>query len=189
MISSLLKRMFGEPSGLLGKLGGLILARTNRGCAAWVVDLLGVRPGDKVLEIGFGPGVGIELLAGAALAGYVAGVDSSKVMVAQAKARNKKAIESGQVDLRHGFAASLPFASDTFEKALAINSMHIWPDALAGLREMRRVLRSGGKVALGFTPHSGQRNSGLAEMLTSAGFVDAQVAEKDRDFCGLAVKT
>jgi ubiquinone/menaquinone biosynthesis C-methylase UbiE len=43
----------------------------------------------------------------------------------------------------------LLFEDDTFDKALAINSMQVWADAMAGLREIRRVLKSGGRVALG----------------------------------------
>ena len=90
-------------------------------------------------------------------------------MVAQATTRNKKAIERGRVDLRHGPVASLPFADNAFDKALAINSMQVWPDAVAGSREMRRCMRTGGTVALGFTPYSGQPNTGLAETFTAAG--------------------
>jgi ubiquinone/menaquinone biosynthesis C-methylase UbiE len=78
------------------------MARTNRKCAAWVIDLLDIPPSDKMLGIGFGPGVGIQLLISSASAGYIAGVDSSKEMVAQATTRNKKAIENGRVHLRHG---------------------------------------------------------------------------------------
>jgi ubiquinone/menaquinone biosynthesis C-methylase UbiE len=188
MTSSLLKRTFGEPRGLLGQLGGLILAHMNRACATWAVNLLDIKPDDNVLEVGFGPGVGIQLLASQAFEGYVAGVDSSKEMVAQATARNKKVIEGGWVDLQHGSAESLPFADNTFDKALAINSMHLWPDAIAGLQEMRRVIRPGGKVALGFTPTSGQQNKGVAELLTAAGFVEARVVEREKDFCALAIK-
>jgi ubiquinone/menaquinone biosynthesis C-methylase UbiE len=165
------------------------MARTNQKCAAWVIDLLHVRPGDKVLEVGFGPGVGIQLLTGSASAGYVAGVDPSKEMVAQATTRNKKAIESGRVELRHGSVAQLPFAENTFDKALAINSMQVWPDAVASLREIRQVLMAGGEVALGFTPNSGQQNSGLSDTLTAAGFAKAHVVEKDKDFCALAIKS
>lgn len=109
-------------------------------------------------------------------------------MLKQATARNKKAIDSGWVDLQLGSAVSLPFAGGTFDKAMAINSVHIWPDAIAGLREMWRVLRPGGKVALSFTPNSGQPDSGLAEMLTAAGFAEAKVVKKNRDFCALAIK-
>ena len=67
--------------------------------------------------------------------------------------------------------------------------MHIWPDAIAGLREMRRVLKSGGTIALGFTPYSGQPNKGLTEKLNSAGFVRPRVVAKDKNFCALATKS
>lgn len=105
------------------------MARTNQKCAAWVIDLLGIQPHDRVLKVGFGPGVGIELLARSVSGGYIAGVDPSEEMVEQATARNVKAIESGRVDLRYGSVESLPFEDNTFNKALAVNSMQVWPDA------------------------------------------------------------
>ena len=49
------------------------------------------------------------------------------------------------------------------DKALTINSMQVWPDPAAGLREMRRVMKPGVKIALGFTPYSGQSNEGLTQ--------------------------
>jgi ubiquinone/menaquinone biosynthesis C-methylase UbiE len=185
---SILMRAFGRPEGVLGRLGGIIMARTNEKCAAWVMDLLEIQRSDKVLEVGFGPGVGIRLLARLASAGYVAGVDPSGEMVEQATARNADVIRSGRVDLRHRSVESLPFEDNTFDKALAINSMQIWPDAVGGLKEIRRVMRSGGRVALGFTPYSGQPNSGLTETLNEAGFTQTHVVESDEGFCALATK-
>ena len=82
----------------------------------------------------------------------------------------------------------MPFENNTFDKALAINSMQMWPDAVGGLQEMRRVMRSGGRVALGFTPYSGQPDSGLTETLTAAGFTQARVVKSDEGFCALATK-
>jgi hypothetical protein len=52
---------------------------------------------------------------------------------------------------------------------------------------MRRVLRSGGKVALAFTPHSGQAKAGLIETISAAGFVGARMVETD-NFCVLAAR-
>jgi ubiquinone/menaquinone biosynthesis C-methylase UbiE len=184
----MLMRMFGRPQGILGRLGGIIMARTNQQCAAWVIDLLGIQPNDSVLEVGFGPGVGIQLLARSVSGGYIAGIDPSEEMVQQAKARNVKAIEGGRVDLRYGSGESLPFEDHTFNKALAMNSMQVWPDAVVGLREMRRVMKPGGRIALGFTPYSGQSKSGLPEMLTAAAFTEAHVVETELGFCALAIK-
>ena len=66
--------------------------------------------------------------------------------------------------------------------------MQVWPDAMAGLREMRRVVKFGGRIPLGFTPYSGQPNEGLTEMLMAVGFTEAHVAASDKGFCVLAAK-
>jgi len=185
---NILMHTFGRPQGILGRLGGIIMARTNADCGAWVTDLLEVRANDSVLEVGFGPGVTIQRLSKLAAAGHVAGIDSSREMVEQARARNAAAIQSGRVDLRHGSVESLPFGDASFDKALAINSMQVWPDAAAGLREMRRVIKPGGGIALGFTIYSGQPNRGLAETLTAAGFAKAHVLDTGKAFCALATR-
>jgi predicted TPR repeat methyltransferase len=78
----------------------MIMARTNYDCGAWVVELLDVRPNDRVLEVGFGPGVVIQLLAD--VAACAAGVDLSQEMVEQARERNAGAVLSHRVDLRRG---------------------------------------------------------------------------------------
>jgi ubiquinone/menaquinone biosynthesis C-methylase UbiE len=185
---SILMRMFGRPAGLMGRLGGVIMARSNRPCAEWVVDELDVRRGDAILEIGFGPGVAIALLAERTPDGRVAGVDPSAAMVSQARARNRHAAEQGRVDLRTGTAERLPFAAGEFDKALAINSMQLWPDAPAGLREVWRVLKPGGTLALAFTPYSGQSRSGLTELVAAAGFSAPEVRERDGNVQVRAIK-
>jgi len=181
-------RAFGRPTGVLGRLGGIIMARTNRRIAGRAIELLDVQPNDRVLEVGFGPGVGIQLLVSLLTSGRVAGIDYSEEMVEQARVRNANAIETGRVELRRGSVESLPFENDAFDKALAINSMQVWPSAVAGLREIRRVMKPGGRVVLGFTRHSGQPKQGLTELLTAAGFAAAHVRDMGRDFCALAFK-
>lgn len=186
--SNILMRAFGCPKGVLGRLGGAVMARGNREMARRAIGLLDVQPGDRVLEIGFGPGVGIQLLAGTVSTGRVAGIDLSEEMVRQATERNRSGIEAGVVELRQGSVERLPYESAAFDKALAINSMQLWPDAVAGLREAMRVLRPKGSIALGFTRHSGQGKDGLTDTLTTAGFVDARVIDVDGEFCVLAAK-
>jgi ubiquinone/menaquinone biosynthesis C-methylase UbiE len=183
-----LMRTFGRPKGRLGRLGGIMMARMNRKVAAWAVDLLDVHQRDRILEVGFGPGVGIELLAKSASSGHVMGVDNSKEMVEQATVRNAKGIEAGRISLREGSVEQLSFGDKTFDRALAVNSMQVWPDAVTGLREIRRVMKPGGRIALAFTRYSGQPKSGVADLLTAAGFSGVRVVEMDEGFCALAMK-
>jgi ubiquinone/menaquinone biosynthesis C-methylase UbiE len=182
----ILLRMFGRPRGLLGRLGGVIMARTNARHAAWVIDLLEVRQDDRVLDVGFGPGVAVQLVAVSAQS--VAGVDPSAEMLRQATKRNAEAIGNGRVDLRRGSADRLPFAAESFDKAMALNSMQVWPDASAGLREIWRVLKPGGRLALAFTTYSGQGREGVPETVAAAGFTDWRIVEAAKAFCIVATK-
>jgi ubiquinone/menaquinone biosynthesis C-methylase UbiE len=188
IVDGLLMQMFGRPKGLLGRLGGIILARTKRDFTQWVIPLLEVQSDSKVLEVGFGPGVAIQILAATVSTGFVAGIDYSQEMVEQATTRNAKAIAAGIVQLHYGSVEKLPFADDIFDKALAINSMQVWSDEMAGLREIRRVMAGGGKIALAFTSAAGQSSTGLTEMLTAAGFIDAHLVKTEQGFCVLAIK-
>jgi ubiquinone/menaquinone biosynthesis C-methylase UbiE len=178
--ANLLMNMFGRPRGIIGRLGGVIMARMNADRGVWVAGLLEVTPNDAVLEIEFGPGVIIQCPSTLVSTGHVSGSDPSPEMLEQARARNAIAIKEGRVDLRRGLVESLPFADDIFDKALAINSMQVWADTATGLRAIRRVMRPGGRIALGFTRYSGQLNQGLVQALIAAGFADAQVKEKTR---------
>jgi ubiquinone/menaquinone biosynthesis C-methylase UbiE len=187
-VAAVLMRMFGRPSGILGRFGGMIMARTNAEFGVWVCDLLEIEPADRLLEVGFGPGVIIRCVSERAREGWAAGVDLSPEMVEQARIRNAPAIREGRVDLRYGSVANLPFHDSSFDKALAVNSMQVWPDASAGLLEMRRVLKPGGRIALGFTRHSGQEPAGLDDTLGAANFADARLARTNHGFCLLATK-
>jgi ubiquinone/menaquinone biosynthesis C-methylase UbiE len=187
--SPLLRRLlFGHPEGVLGRLGGLVMARMNREAAVWVIGLLDIRPTDRILEIGFGPGVGIQLLAERASAGRVSGIDASPVMLEQAVARNREAIGTGRVQLQLGAADRLPFADASFDKVMAINSMQMWPDQAAALRETKRALKVAGRIAVVLTPLSGQSKSGMGDTLVKAGFTAPGLMEKGRTFCWLATK-
>src|SRR5262245_51893128 len=105
-----------------------------------------------------------------------------------ATARNAAAVECRRVELQLGSVERLPFANETFDKALAINSMQIWPDPVAALRQMQLVLKPGGTIALAFTPYSGQSKEGLTELVTAAGFTDAHMLNLGREFYVFAIR-
>ena len=80
---------------------------------------------------------------------------------------------------------SLPFDSNAFDKAMAINSMQVWRDIGAGLREVRRVMKPAAKLALGFTAYSGQPKTELTETRAA---LPPELVERDTWFCVLASK-
>ena len=142
-----LAQQFRQPSGFLGKLLGFLF-RMNREGNDWTIGLLEIQPTDHVLEIGFGPGLAIQKAATLASQGRVAGVDFSEVMLRQARKRNAAAITAGLVELKLGAAATLPYTDNSFDKIFAANVIYFWRDPLANLKEVRRVLKPGGRLAL-----------------------------------------
>lgn len=155
---SSIKRQFGRPSGILGRLVGHFMARNNSEVNRVALEVLSPRPDATVLEVGFGPGLGILGLAESVPDGHVAGIDPSREMVRQASRRNRRAIRAGHVELRQGSVESLPWEDGRFTDALAVSCIHHLVDARASgatgeeerpaLLELRRVLREGGTLLL-----------------------------------------
>jgi ubiquinone/menaquinone biosynthesis C-methylase UbiE len=188
IIKKIVTRLFGQPRGGLGRLSGEVIARLDAECGVRACELLEIAADDSILEVGFGAGDTIEHVSQLVPAGRVAGVDPSPGMVAEARARNAEAIGRGRVDLRQGSVESLPFDDNCFDGALSINAMQVWPDAVAGLREIRRVMRPGAMIALGFTPWSGLPQDLVTKTLMAGGFEEIQVVEIEVGFCVLATK-
>jgi Fe2+ transport system protein FeoA len=94
IISPWLRAQFGHPSGLFGRVAGTIMANraSNRERARWSVGLLGIEAHDRVLEIGFGPGVAIDIASRAAPGVLVSGIDHSEIVLRQAERRNAREV-------------------------------------------------------------------------------------------------
>jgi ubiquinone/menaquinone biosynthesis C-methylase UbiE len=120
-----LRAQFGRPTGLPGRMAGWLMANrsSNRRRNAWVVSLLDVQRDDRVLEMGFGPGIAIRELARRATDGRVCGIDHSEVMLRQASRRNAHAIRRGVVDLRLGSVDALPDFDAPFDNIMAVNAL------------------------------------------------------------------
>src|ERR1700704_6183299 len=118
---------FRNPKGFLGRLAGLLMVITNRRINRFVVEMLDVQARDHVLEIGFGPGRCIAMLAERATKGLVAGVDPSLTMIAQVGARNRTPLRSGRVELKVGSVSASPIptrASTRFAASTTSTSGH-----------------------------------------------------------------
>jgi SAM-dependent methyltransferase len=112
-------------------------------------DFAGVEPGQRVLDVGSGPGALTTELVERLGADRVAAADPSEPFVAAAQERHPG------VDVRRAPAEELPFEDDAFDAALAQLVVQFMDDPTAGLREMARVTRDGGVVAACVWDHGG----------------------------------
>jgi len=105
---------------------------------------LGARSGDRILDVGCGPGFYItELLEAVGREGAVAGADISADMLAVAA---KRAAGHGSVEFHEADATSLPVPDASFERAVCVQVLEYVRDVPAALAEMHRVLRPGGRM-------------------------------------------
>lgn len=142
-----------KPSGTVGARIGQEMATDHLPENQWTVTHLNPHPADHILEIGFGPGVAIELLLPHIPNGKIAGIDHSEVMVNAAQERNAPAVQAGRADLRHATADDpLPFPNATFDKVFSIHTLYFWRDPMQVLHEIHRVLKPGGIVLLTMLP-------------------------------------
>ncbi len=129
---------------LAGRLERLYATRDVVRRRELVRAALGARPGDRILDVGCGPGFYVtELLEAVGPGGSVAGVDTSADMLAVAAQRAKG---HRNVAFHEADVASLPVPDASFERALCVQVLEYVPDVPAALSQMHRVLRPGGRV-------------------------------------------
>ena len=117
--------------------------------ASPLADFAGVAAGQRVLDVGCGPGALTTELVARLGSASVAAVDPSEPFVAAARERHPG------VDVQRAAAEELPFAAGEFDAALAQLVVHFMADPVAGLREMARVTREQGVVAACVWDHGG----------------------------------
>ncbi|GAA1723526.1 class I SAM-dependent methyltransferase [Nonomuraea bangladeshensis] len=180
-----------RPRGVVGWANGWMFAHrpSNRKRNIWAVSLLDVRPTDRVLEVGFGPGVAIAEFAARATRGQVFGIDHSRAMVRRAARRNAAAVRARRVHLTCAPVERLPSFGDPLDAILAVNSVGFWPEPVERLGELRRLLRPSGRIALVSQPRcpgatrdtTARAAQELQDLLTRAGFTNLRVETLELD--------
>jgi SAM-dependent methyltransferase len=162
---------FGRPRGVLGYLADYVMAHrpSNLERNDWALSLLAIKPTDRVLEVGFGPG--ITAGKAAANAREMVGVDRSALMLRQATRRNKELIEKGKLTLMLGAVESLRPELGLFDKIYSMNVVQFWREPVAVFRTLRKLLKPDGVLLTGYMPRQ-------------AGAKDEDAAQKGRQIEG-----
>ena len=184
-----------QPSGLFGKI---VMAdffnEHNEKMNHFAIEQLDLQSTDKVLDIGFGGGATIGKMLKIIDTGKIYGVDFSEVMVEQAKQKFKDSIESGKVSIEFADVRVLPFEQDTFDKVCTVNTIYFWEDPLVGLREIKRIIKSSGKLVVGIRSADKMKDfpvtqynfrlyapEAVKDLLIGAGFSGVSIEHRDRD--------
>jgi ubiquinone/menaquinone biosynthesis C-methylase UbiE len=161
------------------------MARRDGGPNRRLAELVDPQPGEVILDVGCGPGLALATLARLQPEAVLTGVDVSPVMAAQARRRL-----AGLAQVIAAPVESLPFPTASFDAACSLNSILFWTDEAAGLAELQRVLRPGGRLVVGVRTRvstgtddigpTGLCPDGVAALrrrLEAAGFTVARVTE------------
>jgi ubiquinone/menaquinone biosynthesis C-methylase UbiE len=156
------------PTGRFGAFWARLMNVGHGSVTRWGLGHISIQKNDMILDVGCGGGRTVNTLAKIATEGKVYGIDYSQVSVAVSKSKNKRLIEKGQVKILHASVDSLPFSDDMFDIVTAVESCYFWPCLIENLREIRRVLKTGGSVILVNAMYRDERfekrNSNLARI-------------------------
>lgn len=142
-INNYIAKQFADPKGMSGSIVSLVMNRQNRPLYDETIRLLAVSDSDAVLDIGCGNGFVLNLLARENNAAY-AGIDPSEEIISVALQRNRKHVTRGKMSFSCQNVSAMSFPDGHFSKAYTINTVYFWSDLVGAMREIHRVMKSGG---------------------------------------------
>ncbi|MRX72364.1 methyltransferase domain-containing protein [Bacillus lacus] len=147
-----LSKNFRKPEGILGKIAGKVMSWENQEINEWTVEKLEIQSGDNVLEIGYGPGYGIEYILSNYEGTSVDGADVSETMKEQAGKRLQSFIEEGRARLWAVDIEKAELEKESYDRVLSVNNYTIWDSPREGLENVVAALRPGGRAAITMQP-------------------------------------
>ena len=156
-----------KPVGLKGRLVARFMGFAHGSLYKAVAAQLALTEEDDFIEIGYGSGIFIKKYASHVK--MAAGVDISEDMVNMARQFNRQMVEMGRADLRLGDVRKLEWPDGSFSVAGTIESFFFWPEPVACLKEVYRVLRPDGRLVIGITANKDDKRD-FSKLAKKKGF-------------------
>ncbi len=134
---------FRKPSGFLGKMISFLMKKGNLHAYLKLIPLLNIKKGDHILEIGYGHGVGIDMICKNHDC-MVTGVDFSELMLQESKNRNKQHIQDKKLNLKFGDYLEFPFPPESFDQIFFINVIYFWDNVQTAFQKINKELKTNG---------------------------------------------
>lgn len=146
-----LGRQLGGPSGPLGSVVARMLDKGNAATIRAAVEALDLTGSETVADIGFGGGVGLDVLLEATTkdGGRVHGVEPSADMVNRAGRARRTDVAAGRLELHEATMESLPLPDGALDGWISVNTVYFVDDLAAAFAELARVLGPGGRGVIG----------------------------------------
>jgi demethylmenaquinone methyltransferase/2-methoxy-6-polyprenyl-1,4-benzoquinol methylase len=143
------RAMFDRIAGLYDRMNSVMTAGLHHEWRRRAAALTGLAPGGRALDVATGTGeLAFELAALAGPGGEVVGVDFSEAMLELARAKSPRVVNAAPVRFETGNALALPYPDGAFDAATVGFGARNFSDLAAGLCEMARVVRPGGRVVV-----------------------------------------
>lgn len=136
------------PSGFFGRIVAKMMEFRNRNSYKEIIRKLSPQKGEYILEIGYGPGLGIYQIAGSIPDCHIYGIDFSELMYSKASLRNKKFIEKGIVHLMHGDVLTHDMGKERFDKIFCVNVIYFWNDLNQAFTKIFNLLGEKGEFLI-----------------------------------------
>jgi cyclopropane fatty-acyl-phospholipid synthase-like methyltransferase len=155
----------------------------------WAVEMLAVEPGDRLLEIGGGPGVAASLVCAHLDRGRLLVVDRSATAIERIRRRNPEHVASGRLALETVDLADFDPGRARFGKAFAVNVNVFWTTAATGeLARIRQALDHDARLVLVYETPSAARARSVVERVADAlganGFAEPQLVSRSATLVG-----
>ncbi|MGY2875779.1 arsenite methyltransferase [Marmoricola sp. URHA0025 HA25] len=145
-----LARQLSRPEGFRGRIVARGLNRGNSTAIAAAVEATGLRPGQVGADIGFGGGLGLQLLLDrVGPDGRVHGVELSDTMLAAARRRHEAELAAGRLSLSKGTLGGLPLEAGQVDGLITLNTLYFVDELDTAFAEIARVLRPAGRAVVG----------------------------------------